>query len=149
MVCILADWAGETAVISVAETTLKLMAVMVPNVTLVAPVKPVPVMVTVVPPAVVPEVGATAVTAGAAAASRVEPLWCVDVDGLVDGEQPAMTTASTATSASGLRARRRLDPDGVSPLHGLSVAPRQPPGNLLERDSDTFSTCEPDGASSG
>ena len=39
---------------------------MVPNLTAVAPVKPVPVMVTVVPPAVGPVVGLTEVTVGAA-----------------------------------------------------------------------------------
>ena len=40
-------------------------AVVEPNLTPVAPVKPVPVMVTVVPPAVVPEVGLMPVTVGA------------------------------------------------------------------------------------
>ena len=66
MSCAPAAWAGETAVISVAETTVKLVAATVPKSTLVAPVKPVPVMVTVVPPAVVPEVGEIEVTAGTA-----------------------------------------------------------------------------------
>jgi hypothetical protein len=41
--------AGATAVICVAEATLKLVAATLPNVTAVAPVKFVPVMVTVVP----------------------------------------------------------------------------------------------------
>ena len=59
--------AGETAVILVADTTVKLVAATPPKVTLVAPVKPVPVMVTVVPPAFGPEVGLTPVTAGLAA----------------------------------------------------------------------------------
>ena len=61
---IAAAWAGETAVISVDETTVKLVAATVPKTTLVAPVKLVPVMVTVVPPAVGPEVGEMAVTVG-------------------------------------------------------------------------------------
>ena len=52
--------------ISVAETTVKLVAATVPKTTLVAPVKLVPVMVTVVPPAGGPEVGETAVTVGVA-----------------------------------------------------------------------------------
>jgi hypothetical protein len=56
--------AGETAVISVEDTTVKLVAATAPKATLVAPVNPVPVMVTVVPPAVVPEVGEMEVTAG-------------------------------------------------------------------------------------
>ncbi len=49
--------AGEVAVIWVSETTVKLVAAVAPKATAVAPVKPVPVMVTVVPPAVGPEVG--------------------------------------------------------------------------------------------
>ena len=57
MLCAPAAWAGETAVIWVSETTVKLVAATVPKSTLVAPVKPVPVMVTVVPPVVGPEVG--------------------------------------------------------------------------------------------
>ena len=61
-----ADSAGETAVIDVDETTLKLAAAVPPKSTAVAPVNPVPVMVTVVPPAVVPVVGEIEVTDGAA-----------------------------------------------------------------------------------
>jgi len=59
--------AGETAVISVEETTVKLVAATPPKRTLVAPVKFVPVMVTVVPPVLGPEVGETLVTVGAPA----------------------------------------------------------------------------------
>jgi len=57
--------AGETAMISVLETTVKLVAATAPKRTLVAPVKFVPVMVTVVPPVIGPELGETPVTAGA------------------------------------------------------------------------------------
>jgi hypothetical protein len=57
---------GVTAVIEVDETTVKLVAAVPPIVTPVAPVKPVPVMVTDVPPAVVPELGEIAVTVGGA-----------------------------------------------------------------------------------
>ena len=58
--------AGEVAVICVAELTVKLVAAVAPNLTAVAPVKLVPVMTTLVPPAVGPDVGASPVTVGAA-----------------------------------------------------------------------------------
>ena len=48
----------------VALLTVNVVAAVVPNFTAVAPVKLVPVMVTVVPPAVGPELGLTAVTVG-------------------------------------------------------------------------------------
>ena len=51
--------------IEVALTTVTPVAAVAPNKTAVAPVKPVPVMVTLVPPP--PELGLTAVTVGAAA----------------------------------------------------------------------------------
>ena len=58
-------WAGETAVMTVpVELTVKPWAGVVPNRTLVAPDRPVPVMVTVVPPPLVPVVGLTLVTTG-------------------------------------------------------------------------------------
>jgi hypothetical protein len=57
-----ADWAGEVAVIEVAELTVKLVAATDPKLTAVAPVKLVPVMVTDVPPAVIPRLGLTLVT---------------------------------------------------------------------------------------
>ena len=50
--------------IEVDELTVKLVALVVPNLTDVAPVKLVPVMVTVVPPVPGPKVGTTAVTTG-------------------------------------------------------------------------------------
>ena len=56
--------AGETAVIWVAEVTVKLDAETVPNFTTVAPVNPVPVTVTVVPPATGPDAGVIPVTVG-------------------------------------------------------------------------------------
>ena len=55
---------GVVAVIVVASTTATLVAAAPPKVTLVAPVKVVPVMVTLVPPAVGPEFGLTEVTVG-------------------------------------------------------------------------------------
>ena len=57
--------AGETAVILVEETTVKLVAATVPKTTLVAPVRWDPVMVTFVPPVVGPDVREILVTEGA------------------------------------------------------------------------------------
>ena len=57
--------AGELAVIEVALLTLNEAAFAPPNLTAVAPVRLVPVMVTEVPPRVVPLMGAIAVTVGA------------------------------------------------------------------------------------
>jgi hypothetical protein len=58
--------AAEVAVIEVAELTVKLVALVDPNFTAVAPVKLVPVIVTDVPPDDGPEVDEIDVTAGAA-----------------------------------------------------------------------------------
>jgi len=55
---------GEVTVICVAEFTVTLVAETVPNLTAVAPVRFVPVMVTVVPPVATPELGDTLVTLG-------------------------------------------------------------------------------------
>ena len=55
---------GATAEMDVAETTLKDVAALAPNFTAVAPVKFVPVTVTVVPPEVDPEDGLIKVTVG-------------------------------------------------------------------------------------
>ena len=57
--------AGEVAVIEVAELKVKLVAAVAPNVTAVAPVKLVPVIVTLVPPEVDPLLGETEETTGA------------------------------------------------------------------------------------
>jgi hypothetical protein len=56
--------AGEVAVIDVVLSTVKLLAAVAPNETPVAPLKLVPEMVTAVPPAVLPVVGLTPLTAG-------------------------------------------------------------------------------------
>jgi hypothetical protein len=61
-----ADPAGAVAVICVALFTVKLAAGAAPKRTAVAPVRLVPVMVTVLPPAVAPLAGETPVTVGAA-----------------------------------------------------------------------------------
>ena len=69
--------AGVTAVIEVASTTTTLVAATPPIVTLLAPVKLVPVMVIAVPPAVGPEAGLTLAIVGAA--TYVNVIAC-DVD---------------------------------------------------------------------
>jgi hypothetical protein len=61
-----AIWAGEVMVILVLEFTVRLVPAVVPNLTAVAPVNPVPVIVTTVPPAVGPLAGEMAVTVGRA-----------------------------------------------------------------------------------
>ncbi len=58
--------AGAVAVICVALLTVKLVAGVLPKVTAVAPVRFVPVIVTLVPPVVGPDVGLMLVTVGAA-----------------------------------------------------------------------------------
>ena len=58
--------AGVTAVIDVSLTTTTLVAGLPPTVTLLAPVKFVPVMVIAVPPAIDPDDGLTLVIVGAA-----------------------------------------------------------------------------------
>ena len=57
---------GATTVICVSESTVKSNHVTSPKATEVAPVKPVPVIVTAVPPATGPEVGERSVTVGSA-----------------------------------------------------------------------------------
>ena len=69
--------AGVTAVIEVASTTTTLVAATPPTVTLLAPVKLVPVMVIAVAPAVGPEAGLTLAIVGAA--TYVNVIAC-DVD---------------------------------------------------------------------
>jgi hypothetical protein len=61
---VLARPGGAVAVIEVSEFTVKFAAGMEPNETALAPVKPVPVIVTTVPPAVGPESGESPVTVG-------------------------------------------------------------------------------------
>ena len=60
-----AAWAGEVAVMDVALLTVKLVAAVPPKLTALAPVNPVPVIVTDVPPVDGPLSGLTLVTVGA------------------------------------------------------------------------------------
>jgi hypothetical protein len=64
--------AGETAVIEVADLTVKLAAPVAPNLTAVAAVKSVPVMVTVLPPLEGPILGFSAVTVGGGPKAMLE-----------------------------------------------------------------------------
>jgi hypothetical protein len=59
---------GAVAMMAVSEVTVKLSAAVLPKDTAVAPVKPLPSIVTTVPPAIVPELGVMPVTDGVAAA---------------------------------------------------------------------------------
>jgi hypothetical protein len=61
-------WGGSVAEITVSESTVNALAELAPKETALAPVKPLPLMLTTVPPPVLPVVGLRAVTAGAAAA---------------------------------------------------------------------------------
>ena len=72
-----AEPAGDVAVIDVALFTVKEVALVLPNFTAVAPVKLVPVIATLVPPAVGPLVGLTPVTVGAAIKFAVSVVVCV------------------------------------------------------------------------
>src|SRR5450755_3075842 len=88
--------AAVTAVICVAELTVKLAAAVAPNFTAVAPVKLVPVMTTDVPPASGPLVGARPVIVGAGTNVNVpaevpEPLGVVTLT--VTAPMPAAVTA--------------------------------------------------------
>jgi len=67
-------------VISVAETTVMSVAATVPKSTLVAPVKPVPLIVTVVPPLIGPLLGEIDVTVGRATVGAVT--ICCQVPGV-------------------------------------------------------------------
>jgi hypothetical protein len=74
-------WAGVVAVTFVGDVTCTDVAVVKPNVTVVVPVRCTPVMITLVPPVVDPEVGVTVVTVGAGVtyvkAVGFEPVPCV------------------------------------------------------------------------
>jgi len=80
----------------VEETTVKLEAGAPPNVTAVAPVKLVPVIVTVVRPAVLPEVGLMAVMVGTVGALKVN--WSAEL--VADVPLGVTTVMSTIAAAS-------------------------------------------------
>ena len=86
--------AGEVALIWVADTTVNEVAAVGPNVTPVAPVKLVPVIVTVVPPTVGPELGAIEVTDGGLTKVNWSAVLVADVPPTV------VTVTSTVPAAS-------------------------------------------------
>src|SRR6516162_9703639 len=92
--------AGLSAVIEVSLTTVTFVAATVPKSTAVAPVKPVPVIVTVVPPAGGPLVGLMAVTVGAAAVVYVN--WSADE--VADVPNGVVTVTLTVPEPAGLSA---------------------------------------------
>src|ERR1700676_4126950 len=87
--------AGEMMVMDVAELTTRPVPAVVPNFTTVAPVKPVPVTVTLVPPAVGPVFGLTPVTVGTGGAVKVN--WS---DGALTSEVPPGVVTKTSTVAA-------------------------------------------------
>ena len=93
MSTVAAELAGATAVIRVAELTVKLLAGVVPNLTALAPVKLLPVMTTDVPPVVGPARGLRDVTEGAA--------WYVNLSWEERADVPAgdVTVMSTMPAA--------------------------------------------------
>jgi hypothetical protein len=84
--------AGLVAMICVAEVTVKLLAATVPKSTSVAPVNPVPVIVTDVPPDVDPDLGLMPVTAGGATYVN----WSADE---VAEVPPGVTTVTSTVPA--------------------------------------------------
>jgi hypothetical protein len=71
---------GATALMDVSDTIVKEVAGVVPNSTSLAPVKPLPVMVTLAPPTVVPLLGVTPVTAATAAKVSVKRSLALTVE---------------------------------------------------------------------
>ena len=107
--------AGLTAVTVVSETKLKLAAAVDPKLTPVTWVKPLPVIVTAVPPAGVPTLGLTAVTTGSerklnwsAALTAELPAAVVTVMSCVP--LPAGLTAVTVVSETKLKLAAAVDP---------------------------------------
>ena len=72
-------WAGEVAVIWVAEFTVNDVAGVAPKDTLVTPMKLLPLMAITVPPAVGPDVGTSEVTVGAAKYSNRSALAAAEI----------------------------------------------------------------------
>ena len=87
-----ADPAGDTAVISVDESTVKLVASMEPKSTYPAPERFSPVIVTLVPPEVGPVVGEMEETTGAGGTNGLTGVADTSLEG---DELPAAFTAST------------------------------------------------------
>ncbi len=97
--------AGLVAVIWVGLTTVKLAAAAEPKLTAVAPVKPLPAIVTLVPPAAGPPFGVSAETAGGGGGTTYV-YWSAELVGLTP--TGVVTTTSTVPLPAGARARRRV-----------------------------------------
>ncbi len=120
-----AAWAGVTAVIWVGESTVNDAAAVAPKLTQWTPLKLVPLMITVWPPAVGPPVGLTAVIVGGWGEGALGE-GALGEGALGEGalvEQPTAASAKTSTAAqSGLNARCIGSPVCIASLSGL---PRQ------------------------
>lgn len=98
--------AGAVAVIDVSEISENVVALTVPKSTAVAPVRPVPVMVTLVPPSTGPEDGLIAVTTGGPPVAVVVVV-VVAVGAVVDEELPLH--AANAAAAAIKSPLRKID----------------------------------------
>src|SRR3954454_5483301 len=87
--------AGEVASTSVSLTTLKSVAAMLPKFTAEVLVSPVPVIVTIVPPVLGPDVGLTAVIVGVGGGGPAVMLtfctWCTSLNPPVEPVNPSST----------------------------------------------------------
>ena len=121
--------AGEVAVTSVPETTEKVAAATVPNRTVLAPVKPVPAMVTAVAPATGPTAGLRALMAGPASEVNrsdglvaLVPLGVVTVTATVPAlaaGETAVTSVAEMTEKLSAAAEPKLTP--VAPTKAVPV----------------------------
>src|SRR5581483_1924150 len=110
-----AETAGLVAVTWVALLTVKLEAACVPKLTAVAPVRFVPVMVTVVPPPSGPEAGLTALTVGGGTTVRVAVLDVVPVPPLAAETGPLVLPYEPAVLLLTLTATLQLEPLATDP----------------------------------
>jgi hypothetical protein len=123
--------AGATALIRVDEDTLKLDAGAVPKSTLVAPLKPVPLMVTLVPPVLGPLAGEMEVTVGAGGGGGVTDVnWSAATTALVPLAVVTVTSYTPAASA-GAAAVMLVDEFTPNPVDGTEpkktwLAPLKP-----------------------
>ena len=93
------EWLGLVAVICVSESTWKLVAAVVPKSTSTAPVNPVPVIVTLVPPGAAPLTGLTLLTAGGVQRFSVS-VWDVPVASAKPAAQTSREEIAAAANRS-------------------------------------------------
>src|SRR3984893_12294995 len=117
-----AAWARVVAVMEVLFTTITLLAAVRPTVTVAPDRKPVPVMVTAVPPLTDPELGETAVTVGGG--NRPVPLSDTVNAGLAGSEVLMVNTAARAPPADGVNVTLMGQlPPGVTPVPPVAQLP--------------------------